>query len=193
MRAFFSTSLILFFVIDALGNLPTFLTLLKPYTLKKQRKLAVRELFIALGIMFIFYYLGQIILTQLGISKETVQISGGIILFLIAIRLIFSEEQKAPWEEKEPLIVPIATPIIAGPSVLAVIMVFAKEDPTEGLLPLAIILAWFLSSIIFIFGKPIFRLIKAKGLMACQRLVGLIVALISVQLFLEGLEGVIRK
>ncbi|MFZ0565162.1 MAG: MarC family protein [Chlamydiales bacterium] len=193
MRAFFAAALTLFLVIDALGNVPTFVSLLKPYSPKKQRQIAIRELFIALGIMFVFYYFGQILLTYLNISKETVQISGGVILFLIAIRLIFSEEEKAKWEEKEPLIVPIATPIIAGPSTLAMIMIFAKDDPTEGFFLPAIFLAWLFSSIIFFFATPIFRLIKEKGLMAAQRLMGLIVALIAVQLFLEGIKGVIQR
>jgi multiple antibiotic resistance protein len=194
MESFFAISLTLFFVIDALGNIPSYLNLLKPYDKKKQRLIALRELFIALGIMIIFNYLGRILLTLLDIHEATVQLSGGIVLFLIAIRLIFSsEDEKAKWKEQEPFIVPIATPIIAGPSVLSVIMIFAQEESSAKLTVLgAIFLSWFLSSILFLFARPIYNLVKDKGLNACQRLMGLIVALIAVQLFLQGAAGAFR-
>jgi multiple antibiotic resistance protein len=193
MGTFFSITLTLFFVIDALGNIPSYLHLLKPYDKKKQRHIAVRELLFALGIMIIFNYLGQGLLTLLGINSSTVQVAGGIVLFLIAIRLIFSpEEEGAKWKEQEPFIVPIATPIIAGPSVLSIIMIFAQEEPFGHVVLGAIFIAWLLSSILFLFANPIYKLVKDKGLNACQRLMGLIVALIAIQLFLQGVAGAIR-
>lgn len=190
---FFSITLTLFFVLDALGNIPTYLSLLKPFDRKKQRHIALRELLFALGIMLAFHYLGQILLTLLDVSRTTVQISGGLILFLISIRLIFApEEAKARWKEGTPFIVPIATPIIAGPSVLAVIMIFAQDEPYDLTVLGAILVAWLLTSLLFFFAKPIQHLIKDKGLFACQRLMGLIVALIAVQMFLEGVGGLLR-
>lgn len=187
MNVFFSISVTLFFVIDALGNIPAYLFLLKPYDKKRQKKIAIRELLIALGIMIFFHYFGQILLTLLQVSPSTVQLAGGIILFIISIRLIFSDEEKVKWKEQVPFIVPIATPIIAGPSVLAVIMIFAQDNPSDLVVCGAIFLAWLLSSVIFFFANPIHRLIKDKGLNAAQRLMGLIVALIAVQWFLEGI------
>jgi len=193
MGTFFGITLTLFFVIDALGNIPMYISLLKPFSKKKQLYIAIRELLIALGIMVIFHYFGQILLSLLGVSHTTVQISGGIILFLIAIRLIFSSDDERPkWGEQKPLVFPIATPIIAGPSVLAAIMIFAQDEPSDLLVLGAICLAWFFSSLIFIFARPIHKLLKDKGLTACQRLMGLIVAIIAVQLFLEGVEGIVK-
>ncbi len=193
MSNFFGITLTLFFVIDALGNIPTYLSLLKPFNKREQRKIATRELIIALGIMIMFHYLGQILLTLLGVSHTTVQIAGGIILFLIAIRLIFSNDEEIPrWGEQKPLIVPIATPIIAGPSVLSVIMIFAQDEASDLLILGAVFLAWFFSSLLLFFAKPIFKLFTEKGLMACQRLMGLIVGIIAVQLFLEGVGGMIK-
>lgn len=193
MNTFFSITLTLFFVIDALGNIPVYLHLLKPFDKKKQRRIAIRELVFALLIMFLFHYVGQILLTLLDIHSATVQLAGGIVLFLIAIRLIFSnDEDEVKWKEHEPFIVPIATPIIAGPSVLAVIMIFAQKEESTLIVLGAIFLAWLLSSILFLCAKPIYKLAKDKGLNACQRLMGLIVALIAIQLFLEGIRGALK-
>jgi multiple antibiotic resistance protein len=193
MSAFFALTLTLFFVIDALGNIPAYLRLLKPYDKKKQVHIAIRELVFALFIMIIFNYVGRILLKLLEINPATVQLAGGIVLFLIAIRLIFSsEEEGVKWKEQEPFIVPIATPIIAGPSVLAIIMIFAREESSSPIVLCAIFLAWLLSTILFLCAQPIYNVVKDKGLNACQRLMGLIVALIAVQLFIQGFAGVIK-
>jgi multiple antibiotic resistance protein len=159
--SFFAVTLTLFFVIDALGNIPTYLHLLKSYDKRKRMRIALRELCIALLIMIAFNYVGQGLLTALRISPATVQISAGIVLFLIAIRLIFSENHQSKWQEHEPFIVPIATPIIAGPSVLAIIMIFAKDESVSRVLG-AIFLSWLLSSIVFLFAQPIYNLVKEK-------------------------------
>lgn len=194
MAIFFSITLTLFFVIDAFGNIPTFLSILKPYSVKEQRKIAMRELMISLGIMLAFHYFGQILLTLLGLTKHAVQISGGLMLFLIAIRLIFSTDDEEPkWVKQKPFIFPIATPLIAGPSVLAIIMVFAQDEPSDLTVLGAILAAWSFSTLVFAFAKPIHRALKDKGLYAIQRLMGLIVAIIAVQLFLEGLGGLLLK
>jgi multiple antibiotic resistance protein len=193
MAAFFSITLTLFFVIDSLGNIPIYLHLIKKYDQKHRRAIAVRELFFALLLMLAFQFIGDLLLSLLDITSATVQIAGGIMLFVIAIRLIFStEDQKTKWREQEPFIVPLATPIIAGPSVLAIIMVFAQAENSSPIVLAAVIVAWLLSAIVFLCAEPIYRVIKDKGLDACQRLMGLIVALIAVQLFLEGVAEVFK-
>lgn len=193
LSVFSAIFLTLFFVIDALGHIPTFLQLLEPYSPKERLKITIRELFFALGLMIVFHYLGELLLSLLGINTATVQLAGGIMLFLIAIRLIFANEnEKTKWGPQKIFFVPIATPIIAGPSVLAIIMVFAQKETSTPLVMGAIFTAWFLSSLIFLGARPIYQLVKEKGLDACQRLMGLIVALIAVQLVLEGIAGVFK-
>lgn len=193
MTNFFAITLTLFFVMDALGNIPTYLQLIKPFDKKKQRWITLREFLFALAIMVLFNYVGEILLSLLGIKAATVQVAGGIVLFLISIRLIFShEDQGLKWKDQEPFVVPIATPLIAGPSVLAIIMIFAQEEPSPWIVVAAIFVAWILTCVVFVFAQPIFKLVKAKGLDACQRLMGLIVALIAVQLFLKGISGTFR-
>lgn len=192
MSTFFTIAITLFLVIDSFGNIPSYLNLLKPIEKERRRKIVLREQIFALLIMFVFCFVGPWLLTLLGVSQTTVNISGGIILFLIAIRLIFPTEEEAKWEVKEPFIVPIATPMIAGPSVLTVIMFFAQEETGKVQLLGSVFLAWLISSFVFYCARPIFRLIKETGLEACQRLMGLIVALIAVQKFLEGVESLIK-
>lgn len=190
LNIFFSITLILFFVIDALGHIPSYLQLLRTFEQKQRLYISLRELFFALLLMLTFHYVGKILLTLLEIDTATVQIAGGIMLFLIAIRLIFSHQEEKPrWGGQKPFFVPIATPIIAGPSVLAIIMVFAQKETPELLIIGGIVVAWFLSCIVFLTAQPIYNLIKEKGLDACQRLMGLIVALVAVQFFLEGIAG----
>ncbi|MEZ5314861.1 MAG: MarC family protein [Chlamydiales bacterium] len=190
---FFGTTMTLFLVIDALGNLSTYLSLINSYSQSQQRLIAIRELFIALGIMILFHYIGQILLPLLGVSYISVQISGGLILFLIAIRLIFSpQEANLKWDKKKTVMFPIATPLIAGPSVLAVIMIFAQENSSSFVIFSAVSVAWFFSGLIIFFAHPIHNLLKEKGLLACQRLMGLIVAMIAIELFLEGINGIVK-
>ena len=191
MNNFIAITITLFLVMDALGNIPTYLSLVQKLKKKRQNWIAIRELFFALVIMLVFHYVGHILLTVLEISKTTVQISGGIVLFLIALRLIFAEEKEKEdfWGEGEPFIVPIATPLIAGPSLLALIMIYAQEQTGDFTVLAAIFTAWFFSAIIFQFARPIFRLLGNKGLLACQSLMGLIVGLIAVQMFLRGVAG----
>lgn len=187
ISTFFSITLTLFFVIDALGKIPQYRSLLEPFEPKRRRKIAIRELFFALILMFLFQYVGEFLLTILGISKMTVEIAGGIILFLIAIRLIFSEENTSKWGKKEPFIVPIATPLIASPSLLAIIMIFAQEIESDALVLGAIFAAWLLSAIVFFFSGAIYSILKDKGSLALQRLMGLIVAMVAVQMLLQGI------
>ncbi|NGX55702.1 MAG: hypothetical protein KR126chlam2_01341 [Chlamydiae bacterium] len=193
MRNFFAIAITLFLVIDALGILPTYVSMVDKLNKKRRTLIAVRELFIALGIMIIFHYFGHVLLNLLEVTKTTVQISGGIVLFLIAVRLIFATEQESNgfWGKGEPFIVPIATPLIAGPSLLALIMIYAQEQPHNPIVLGAIFLAWFVSAIIILCARPIYRLMGEKGLMACQSLMGLIVGLIAVEMFLRGVKGLI--
>lgn len=194
MSSFFSIVVTLFFIINALGSVPVYLKLVHNLPKQKQRWIAIRELLIALVVMILFHYIGEIILSLLGISASTLHVSGGIILFLIAIRLIFpsDDETSADWGTHEPFIVPIAVPLIAGPSLLAAIMIYAQQEPKDITALLAIFIAWLASSIILLLANPLQKLIGSKGLMACQRLMGLILALIAVQMFLEGIEGIIE-
>lgn len=191
MKTLFSTSLTLFLVLDPLGNLPAYLSLIRKFPPAKRMLYSFRELFIGLIIMFLFHYLGEGLLPLLGANEVTVLIAGGTILFLIAIRLIFAQNEDTKWHDTIPFIVPIATPLIASPSVLAIIMIMAQDENSEKMVLSSTTIAWIALTIIFFFGNPIYKLMKEKGLLAAQRLMGLIVAIIAVQTFLRGIKGVL--
>lgn len=189
-----SIAFTLFLVIDALGTLPAYLSQVEGINTKKSLKIAIRELLFALILMFAFFYIGQLLLELLGFSRSTVELSGGILLFLIAIRLIFgNEEHSTRWKKGRPFIVPIATPLLAGPSFFAVITIFAESDIANYIIFSAVLIAWFASALIYLFGRPIYNLIGDKGLLACQRLMGLLIALVSVRMILEGIKELVRN
>jgi multiple antibiotic resistance protein len=184
--SFFAIVLSLFFVLNPLGNIPVFIGLLASYDVKKQRKIIVRELLIALFILLLFNFFGDEILHLLGISKPIIGIAGGILLFIIALGMIFPKSEIPEKPKQEPLIVPLATPIIAGPGAIATVMVYSEHFSSEWIMPIAIILAWLPSFLLFLAASNIKHLLGERGLAACQRLGGMLICLISVQMFSSG-------
>ena len=125
---FLSAALLLFLVMDPLGNIPLFLTALKNVPIERRVRVILRELFIALGIMVLFLFSGQAFLSALNISEPALTTTGGVILFLIAIKMIFPSDDgdKKHANEEEPFIVPLAIPYVAGPSALATLLLIMK-------------------------------------------------------------------
>ncbi len=182
-------ALALFLLMDAVGNIPFFISLLKGIPAHHQRKIILRELLIALGIMILFNYVGHVFLEMLEVTQYAVLISGGIILFLIALKMIFpSSNDLEPHSaaEKEPFIVPLAIPLVAGPAVLAAIMLYSREEPRLSCL-IAIICAWVVTTLILLSSSFLNRVLGKRGIIACERLMGLVLTMVSVQMFLEGL------
>lgn len=192
---FLNAFLMLFLIMDPLGNLPIFMSVLKSVPEERRFAVLVRELLIALLIMMIFLFAGQSILNALSLKQEAVSISGGIILFIIAIRMIFPGRGgvMGAQPEGEPFIVPLATPMIAGPSILAMLILLVNQSPerqTEW--ALALFAAWSATAIILMSSKPLFKLLKDKGLAAIERLMGMILVMMSVQMFLDGVLHYIK-
>lgn len=128
-----SAAVMLFLIMDPLGNLPVLLSILKHLDPKRRRKVLARELFFALMILLLFLFAGQKILNFLHVQPETLSISGGIILFIIAIRMIFPQPGGVVGlaAGEEPYIVPIAIPMIAGPSVIASLLLLSNQEPAR--------------------------------------------------------------
>jgi multiple antibiotic resistance protein len=190
---FYQVALSLFFVINALGNIPLFIGLLSKYPAKRQRKIIIRELLIALGILLIFNFFGDELLHALGVSQPIIGIAGGVLLFIIALGMIFpkSGPHKAPTQE--PMIVPLAMPLIAGPGAIASVMVYSEQMQSPWLTMSAIILAWIPSALILFSASNIRRILGEKGLVACERLGGMLICLIAVKIFTCGLFALIHK
>lgn len=185
----FTITLVLFLIIDPIGNLTSYLNLVNELDEKRRHRIVAREMLIALGVMLFFNYLGEYIFSFLDLSETTVRLSSGVILFLIAIKILFTapDSPRANLPKGEPFIFPLAVPLIAGPALMATIMLYAHLENSGSIMILAIFIAWFLSILILYLASPIKRLLGTNGLMACERLIGMILVLIAVQRFLEGI------
>lgn len=186
-----SAAAMLFFLIDPIGNIPAMLAIMKDIEPKRQRIIIARELIIALGILIIFLYAGKPVLNFLQLGEEAVTISGGIILLIIGIRLIFPQESGVMGEQPdgEPFLVPIAIPMIAGPSVMAMLILMTQSQPGRTLHWLiALLIAWLLSAIILLAAPFLLRLLKQRGLAAMERLMGMILLMMAVQMLINGFK-----
>lgn len=189
-----SAATLLFLIMDPLGNLPIYMSVLKSIDPKRRVWVIFRELTIALVILFVFLFSGQGLLEFLQIEQETVSIAGGIILFLIAIKMIFPKPggiMNLP-EGEEPLIVPLAVPMIAGPSTMAALILLANQQPDKMMhWSAALLLAWAVASVILLMSGTVHRLLKDKGLRAIERLMGMILVMIAIQMLLNGISSYI--
>lgn len=187
----FAIAVTLFLIMDPLGNIPMFLSVLKNVKPERRRPVLLRELIIALCLMLLFLFSGPSLLKILGLTPAAVAIGGGVVLMIIAIRMIFplrnhsamSEEEE---ENEEPLLVPLATPLIAGPSLLATIILLRQSSSSPIHLLIAIFIAWGISCAILLYAQNLYRILGTRGLKAIERLMGMILICVSVQMLLNG-------
>lgn len=185
----FALAATFFLVFDPFGNVAVFHGLLSRLPEHRRRTVLVREMLIALGVMLVFLLCGRFLLGFLAIHPATLSISGGIILFLIALGMLFPTRSLFhEAEEEEPFIVPMAVPMFAGPSAIALLLLTTSKHPDQ--LPsiaTALGLAWLASAIILLLSPALMRFLGKKGTRATERLMGLLLILIAVQMFLNGL------
>ena len=182
-----SAVITLFLIMDPLGNVPVFLAVLKQVAPERRRKILIREVLIAYAVLLFFLLVGERVLELLQIEQETISIAGGIVLFLIALRMIFpSHGALADPSEGEPLVVPLAIPLIAGPSTLATLLLLRATTESMFQLWLATTVAWFATAAILIAAPFFYRALGERGLVAMERLMGMVLVMISVQMFLNG-------
>jgi multiple antibiotic resistance protein len=187
-----SAALLLFLIMDPLGNVPLFLSLLRDLPPARRRMVLARELLIALGVLFVFLFGGRWILELLNLRQEAVSIAGGIILFLIGIRMIFPSPEGLFGEAPggEPFIVPLAIPLIAGPSTMAVLLLLGGQDPARlGEWSIALLVAWFGTAAILFSSTTLYRWLGMRTLTAFERLMGMLLVALSVQMLLDGVAS----
>lgn len=181
----------LFLIMDPLGNVPLFLSALKPVAPERRPRVIVRELAFAYVILMVCLFLGDATLRLLGLQQETISVAGGIVLFLIALRMIFPAERHGDREvlDEEPFLVPLAVPLVAGPSTLAALLLLQRSSPGETLwLVVALTSAWLLSGVILLASPFFYRALGDRGLIAMERLMGMLLVMIAVQMFLNGVR-----
>ena len=185
-----SAALLLFLILDPLGNIPVFLSVLKPLPPKRQRIVLARELLIALVVLMGFLWGGKYALDMMHLRQESVAIAGGIVLFLIGIRMIFPRPEGLMGELPggEPFIVPLAIPLVAGPSGMAAVMLMGSNEPTRLWdWSLALMIAWGATAVILFSATLLYKYLGRSALTALERLMGMLLVAISVQMVLDGI------
>lgn len=185
-----STAIVLLLILDPFGNLVTINTLLSDLPGRKRQRIILREALIAYGILVVFLFGGNPLLSFFGVESHTLRISGGIILFIIALGMVFPTRSALPSTlETEPFIVPIAMPLIAGPSAIATLLVLAKSDPQLiGSSLGALTFAMGVSGVILWASPWLFHRLGPRGALEIERLMGMLLVILSVQMMLDGIE-----
>ncbi len=188
-----SAAILLFLIMDPLGNIPIFLTLLKDVPPKRRRFVMIRELLIALAVLLVFLMGGQLILKLLQLREESISIAGGIVLFLIGIRMVFPPAEGGIFGksgEGEPFIVPMAIPGVAGPSAMAALLLLTNTEPGRTAdWAIALLCAWLATALILLSSTYLFRWLGESVLTALERVMGMLLIALSVQMFLGGIAA----
>ena len=193
MDSFVSSVITLALVMDGFGNIPLFITALKKVSPERRKIVLLRELGIALLIMVAFLFLGKWFLRAFGINQYSLSIAGGIILFLISVDLVFGGGDEDPKKteskkEDEPFVVPLAIPLVAGPAALSMVMIISAQQANKLVTLAAVVVASLINSVILLASFPISDLSGKRGLMAIERLTGMILILMSVDMVMGGIS-----
>jgi len=194
--SFASAIVILLLVMDPVGNIPLFVALLRNVGPERRRMIIVRECGIAFAVLLVFVFLGRPLLNLLELSDSSLNIAGGVILFLIALRMIFKHPEGVFGASLagEPFIVPLAIPSIAGPTALATVILMASRAPERMLeWVMALTIAMAVTLILLLFAERISKWVGERGLIALERLMGLILTAIAVEMLLRGIEAFVRQ
>jgi MarC family membrane protein len=186
-----SALVLLLIVLDPLGNVPVFSSLLRQVEPARRRRVILRECGIALVVLFLFLAFGGGFLKLVGLSQSSLGIAGSIILFMIALRMVFESTEKVfgGLPQGEPFIVPMAIPMLAGPSALATVILFTSREGVSTLGAVAAIsIAMGVTCVVLLLGERIIRLVGERGLAAMERLMGLLLTAIAVEMFLRGVK-----
>jgi multiple antibiotic resistance protein len=187
---------------DPFGNIPIFLSTLQNFEPGRRKVIILRESIFAFIVLVFFLFFGRYILQGLHITQPALSMSGGIILFLIAIRMIFpgksgfgslnapdSAEDSEGDNQEEPVFVPLAIPMIAGPSAMAYIILTSSRFPKQHLtLLLALFISSLVSSTILILSDYLRKILGAQALRAIERLMGMILTTMAIQMLLTGIS-----
>lgn len=192
----FSAALLLFLVMDPFGNIPFFIAALRNVDRSRHTRIIIRELLIALVVLVVFLLIGQHLLRALQISGPALTAAGGTILFLIAIRMVFPAPGRTEAEgvSGEPFIVPLAVPYVAGPSAMATVLIIMNREPARWPEWLgALLLAWLAAGLIISLSGALARRLGEKVLTALERLMGMVLVTIAIQMLMTGVSQFVQS
>lgn len=190
-----SAAAMLFLIMDPLGNVPVFHSVLARLDPARQTQVVARELLIALVILLGFLFAGNTILAFLGLTRPSLNIAGGILLFIISLRMVFpgSSDWRDDTEVDDPFIVPLAVPLVAGPSSIAVLLLLSSNKPEQlAEWVAALVLAWLGTTVLLVASPRILALIGKRGARALERLMGLILVMLATQMLLNGIRDFVQ-
>lgn len=194
--SFVSATIVLLLVVDPFGNIPVFVAALANTDQSRRLGIVLRECAIAYVVLLAFMFVGAPFMRVLNLSQSSLSIAGGVILFLIALRMIFRHPGGIFGDkmDREPFIVPLAIPSIAGPSALATVLLLVSREPeriADWITALSLALG--ISTLVLVFAERISRLVGERVVQAFQRLMGLILTAIAVEMLLRGIEQFVRQ
>lgn len=186
----FQIAFTFFLVTNPIGNSPAIVALVKDFEFERQKKILIREGLIALIIALFFQYFGELFLGVLQVQNFAVSVTGGTLLFLVALGMIFSNgsSESSKQNKQEPFIVPIATPILSGPGLMAIIMLYSKQEANNLKITLAIFLAWVFVLAVVVAAPYLQKFLGKRGLVALEQLMGMILAMMSAGMVLNGIK-----
>ena len=194
-HSFASATILLLLITDPLGNIPIFVNSLRAVQPKRRSRVIVREVLIAFGLLLAFMFVGEAFLKAMSLSEVSLQIGGAVVLFLIALRMIFPPPQtgEAPLPQAEPLIVPLAIPALAGPSALATVLLLVSQAPQRRLEWVgALCVTMVVCALVLLMAERLQRVVGTRVISAFERLMGLILVSISVEMLVRGLRALSR-
>ena len=191
-----SVAVTLFFIMDPLGNVPVFNAILSNFDSSRRSRIVARELVLALVILFVFLFTGNAILGFLGLSESSLSIAGGILLFIISLRMIFPKT--TPRDELEgaedPFLVPLAVPMIAGPSTIAILLLLSSSQPGRmAEWSISLFLAWLATTVLLVASPWLMRVLGNRGARALERLMGMILIILATQMLLNGIRDFVNS
>ncbi len=196
MEIILSAVVTLILVMDPFGNIPLFITALKKVSPERRNLILARELVIALAIMVTFLFIGNKFLNLLGIAQYSMGIAGGIILFIISVKLVFSsaeEETPKSVKDEEPFIVPLALPLVAGPASLSTLLILSSGQTSKAFYVfIALIIATAINAAVLMLSFPISNVLGKRGIIALERLTGMLLVLMSVNMVMNGIAEFIK-
>jgi MarC family membrane protein len=194
-QSFFQTFILLLLVTDPFGNIPIFVSALNPVAPRRRPRIVMRECAIAFLLLLLFMFFGRHFLAALNLTEVSLRIGGSVILLLIAIRMVFPHPDGVlgRTEGGEPFIVPLAIPALAGPSALATVLLFSsnsREEVAIHVAALAAVAAVWLA--VFLSADRLQRLLGTQVMTAFERLMGLILTAMSIEMLLGGVRAFIK-
>jgi MarC family membrane protein len=194
-HTFASATILLLLITDPLGNIPIFVNSLRAVPPERRARVILREVLIAFALLLAFMFVGQSFLKAMSLSDVSLQIGGAVVLFLIALRMVFPPpSQDSPVPLTEPLIVPLAIPALAGPSAMATVLLLVSQAPErrmEWVAALTVTMA--VCAVVLLLAERLQRVVGLRVVSAFERLMGLILVSISVEMLIRGLKSLAQS